>query len=160
MKTKLSVFLTVCIVLLHSLSSCSFYMKEYPKEISNKAKNLKPAEDKALVYVFRRSAMGFAVGLYVNFNGSKLAEFYPKYFYLCALEPGKYVFTGIGENEDDLVLNVEANKKYYINVAPRMGFASARVKLIPLDAEKGEKKLKKCKMLGANSQADKFLWLH
>jgi len=138
------------------LSSCST-SKLLPSDVSNSAKNLNPSEDKAIVYVFRTSSLGFAVGLDVDCNNKDLAVFYPKKFYLCVLEPGKYLFTGHGENEEELIVNIEANKKYYIEAIPQMGFLSARIELKQLDKIEGNRKVQKCKLIGMNAEAKEFL---
>ena len=93
------------------------------------------------------------MGLNVTLNNKVLGNFYPKRFYLCTLEPGKYVFTGLGENEDDLILTTEANKKYYIEVIPRMGFAVARVELNLRDQVTGNAGIQKCRMIGSTLDA-------
>jgi len=147
-----TVFLSLIII----LSSCST-SKLLPVDTSNNAKNIKSIEDKALVYVFRKSALGAAVSLRVDLNNIELAKFYPKKFYLCVLEPGKYVFTGHGENEDDIIVNVEGNKKYYIEVIPQMGWASARCKLELIDPFEGDKKVQNCKLIGLNKGAQEIL---
>lgn len=126
------------------------------RESSENAKNIQPPEGKSLVYVYRTSALGFAVGLQVDLNGNNLSYFYPKKFYLCTLEPGKYIFTGKGENEDDLILTTEPNKKYYIKVKPKMGFASARVELELNHPVKGNSDIQNCRMIGSTDNISPF----
>lgn len=125
-------------------------------ETSENAKNKQPPEGKSMVYVYRTSAMGFAVGLRVDLNNNQLGNFYPKRYYLCTLEPGKYIFTGKGENQDDLLLTTEPNKKYYIKVKPKMGFASARVGLELMHPVEGNDDVQKCKMIGSMDNISSF----
>ncbi|MEX2591739.1 MAG: DUF2846 domain-containing protein [Anditalea sp.] len=154
---KKNVVLTVLLsLIILSLSSCSS-TKVLPANVSNNAKNLNLSKDKAIVYVFRTSALGFAVGLNVDCNNSQLASFYPKKFYVSVLDPGKYVFTGRAENESDLIVNLEANKKYYIEAIPQMGFGSARIKLKQIDQIDGNSKVQKCKLIGLNDEAKELL---
>src|ERR1035437_7300162 len=102
MKQKISIILaSVFVVFL--LASCAVSSK-ISAEVSECAKNQKVPEGKSLVYVYPISSLGFAVGLNISLNSKNLARFYPKRFYLCTLDPGKYVFTGNGENEDDIIL--------------------------------------------------------
>jgi hypothetical protein len=138
------------------ITSCST-TKQLPKEVSQNAKSINSVNDQALVYIFRVSSLGALVSLRVDLNNHFLASFYPKKFYLCALEPGKYVFTGHGENSDDIIVNLEKGKKYYIEVIPQMGFSSARCKLKLLDSVKGEKDIEHCKLIGMNQSAQKLL---
>lgn len=132
------------------ISSCATSSK-ISTEVSENAKNQKVPEGKSLVYVYRISSFGFAVGLNVSLNNNMLASFYPKKFYLCTLDPGKYVFTGNGENEDDIILVIEPNKKYYIEAKPKMGWAAARIELELHDQTEGNAGVQRCKMIGSNS---------
>jgi len=155
MKTNATVSIILISIVL-ALSSCST-SKILPVDVSNSAKNLSPSGDQAIVYVFRTSSLGFAVGLDVDFNNKDLAVFYPKKFYLCVLDPGKYLFTGHGENEEELIVNVEANKKYYIEAIPQMGFLMARIDLKQHDQIEGNRKVQKCKLIGMNDKAKVLL---
>lgn len=132
------------------ISSCATSAK-ISTEVSDNAKNQKVPEGKSLVYVYRISSLGFAVGLNISLNNHMLASFYPKKFYLCTLDPGKYVFTGNGENEDDIILTIEPNKKYYIEAKPRMGWASARIELELHDQIDGNAGVQRCRMIGSNA---------
>jgi len=153
---KITLFFVLLSLAVLGLSSCSS-TKLLPVDVSNNAKNLNPSDNKALVYVFRTSSLGFAVGLNVACNNKELATFYPKKFYVCALNPGKYLFTGRGENEEELIVNIEANKKYFIEAIPQMGWASARIELKLLDQSDGNSKMQKCKLIGMNAEAKELL---
>lgn len=126
------------------------------RETSEDAKNMQPPDGKSLVYIYRTSAMGFAVGLRVDLNNNRLGDFYPKRYFLCTLDPGKYVFTGIGENQDDLILTTEPGKKYYIKVKPKMGFAIARVGLELIHPTEGNSDIQKCRMIGSMDNISPF----
>lgn len=149
MKTKLinQALIVLSVILMYSCAATS----KISTEVSENAKNQQPPEGKSLVYVYRISSLGFAVGLNVSLNNQMLGTFYPKKFYLCTLNPGKYVFTGHGENEDDIVMTVEPNKRYYIEARPKMGFATARIELELHDQVEGNQDIQKCRMIGANA---------
>ena len=134
------------------ISSCST-SRLLPTDTSNQAKSLKSIEDKALVYVFRKSAFGAAIGFRIDLNHKEFATFYPKKFYLFVLDPGTYLFTGHGENEDEIIVKVEGNKKYYVEVIPQMGLVMARCKLELTNPFEGDKKVQKCKLIGLNNEA-------
>ncbi len=138
------------------LSSCSS-KRLLPEATSHNAKNLSTIEDKAIVYVYRRSVYGAAVSLSVDLNNSHLANFYAKRFYLTVLDPGRYVFTGRCENTDDLIVNLEAGKKYYIEVTPQAGWVTARCKLSLSDPHEGKRKVQQCRLIGLNEEALKVL---
>lgn len=155
MKTtiKTAFWLSLIIVILSSCSSARLL----PAETSNSAKTLKNIEDKAVVYILRKSAFGAAVGLRVDLNNIQLAAFYPKNFYLCILEPGTYSLVGHGENKDEIVINVVKGNKYYIEVTPQMGLIMARCKIEQIDPVIGEEKLQSCKLIGMNQDAQNIL---
>jgi len=155
MKKTIS-FITLLSVIILIMNSCAS-SKLLPADVSNNAKNVVNPENKALVYVYRISTLGFAVGLSVDCNNKELTSFFPKQFYLCVLDPGKYVFTGHGENEDDVIATLEPNKKYYVEVTPQMGFVKARCKLTLVDAAEGSADIQKCKLVGMNLEAKALL---
>jgi hypothetical protein len=147
MKRKISIVVLITLAVF-VFGSCAVSSKISTQESEN-SKNISPPDGKSLVYVYRTSALGFAVGLNVSINNNMLASFYPKKFLLCTLDPGKYVFSGHGENEDDVILNVEPNKKYYIEAKPKMGFASARIELELHGQSDGNEAIQKCRMIGS-----------
>lgn len=147
MKRVILIFASFALVIF-LLSSCAVSSK-ISTEVSEKAKSQKPPEGKSLVYIYRISSLGFAVGLNVSLNDKMLGSFYPKRFYLCTLDPGKYLITGHGENEDDLILTTEPDKTYYVEARPKMGFASARIGLELRDEINGNNDVRKCKMIGS-----------
>lgn len=148
--------LTGCIILLLVACSCST-AKLLPSKISGNAKTISSPEKKALIYVYRKSSFGWLVGLKVSCNDEFLAYFYPKQFYTSIVDPGSYIFTGEAENEVELTVDIEQDKKYYIEVKPRMGLIIARCKLEVIDPRQGESRLKKCKLIGINPEVQKVL---
>lgn len=126
-------------------------------DVRNRAIALGNVEDKASVYVYRTSILGGAVGMHVDVDDVRLTTLYPKNFYLCLLEPGEYVFTGKAENKDKITVAVEAGKRYYIEIVPRVGVVTARCELKPVDAAEGQEKVSKCKLTGLNAEARKAL---
>lgn len=151
-----NIFSLSFMMLIITLASCSS-SKRFPSEVSNSAKYLNTNEEQALVYIFRISKLGALASLRVDLNNKFLANFYPNKFYLCALEAGKYLITGRGENTDDMILNIEKGKKYYIEVIPQTGWSSARCKLKLVEPDKGENSIKSCELIGMNESAQKLL---
>ena len=152
MRTK-SIFSGI-ILLSFLLVSCGVSSK-FGKEVNENAKNQLPPDGKSLVYVYRTSSFGFAIGLKVAVDNKTLASFYPKNFYLCTLDPGQYVFTGHAENKDEIIINAEPDKKYYIEVKPKMGLVIARIDLALTDEINGNKGVQKCKLVGMSNDSIK-----
>lgn len=103
-------------------------------------------EGKALVYILRPSAMGFAIGMKVTCNNKEIGKTHGKKFIYKALEPGNYMFISHAENKAELPLQLEAGKKYYIEQQVKMGIIMARSKLVKLTETVAIEKLKKCKL--------------
>ena len=145
-------FVFLFCIAIFGLYSCAT-TTNLPQQESDNAKNIITPSGKSIIYVYRISNYGYAVGLSVRCNNTDIETFFPKRFYLCVLDPGKYVFTYSGENEDDVILIAEPNKKYYIQVRAQTGWAAARCKLELTDLEKGSSDILKCKLVGMNEAA-------
>lgn len=126
---KSSLLLTFIALVLCSCAGTSKYMAASEPV-------MKPAEGKALVYVFRPSGFGFAINFQVwdgeRFIGLSQAKSYFQYM----ADPGKHTFFAIAENKAFIEADLEAGKEYYMVTAPRMGGWKARVSLVPI--KKGE----------------------
>jgi hypothetical protein len=130
---------------------------QVPAETKKKVKQLGPVADKALVYVYRKSALALAVGLHVDLNKDELDVLFPKQYYLCALDPGTYDFWGYGTMVDGLTLDVVGGQVYYIEVVPVIGFLAAECKLRQMDDKTGSTRVKACILVGMNEGAQKIV---
>ena len=155
MKRSIFFFSSLVIISLFIVSCSS--SKYLPPDVSKNAMGITNPDNKAVVYIYRISSMGFAVGLSVDINNKEVTTFFPKQFYMWVLDPGKYAFTGHGENEDDLKVTHEPQKKYYIEVTPQMGWVKARCKLESVEPSVGSTKVQKCKLVGLNTEARTLL---
>ncbi|YCH21453.1 hypothetical protein M1D96_20490 [Pseudomonas sp. D1-3] len=93
--------------------------------------------DKALVVFMRPSSLGGAVQSSVYDTRAEGNDVFAgvvssksKVAYLA--EPGEHLFMVVSENADFLAANLEAGKRYYVLVAPRMGVWRARFSLLPI----------------------------
>ena len=155
MKTLKPFFSLFAIAVVLVTASCSA-SRETASPYSEKAKSI-TAPGKAIVYVYRISSYGWAVGLPVDCNKTSLETLFPKKYYLCVLDPGKYIFTCQGENEDDIVVNAQADRTYYLELSAQMGWVQARCRLEVPEPGKAVKDLQKCKMAGMNAAARAIL---
>ena len=110
------------------------------------AKQLHASDNKAVVYIVRPSALGFAVKFTVNIDGQYIGATGGKRFIYAILDPGKHLIVSHAENKEELEVNLEANKTYYIEQIPTMGIVMARNKLKLLDEAEGLEKLERCKL--------------
>lgn len=122
---KSSLLLTFIALVLCSCAGTSRYMVASEPV-------MKPAEGKALVYVFRPSGIGFAINFQIwdgeRFIGLSQAKTYFQYM----ADPGKHTFLAIAENKAFIEADLEAGKEYYIVTNPRMGAWKARVSFEPV----------------------------
>lgn len=154
---KKLMYVTVLIGVLGLLSACGTSRAVLPSDVSNRAMSIQPVEDKALLYIYRSSQLGWAVGMRIDLDQVQQTSLYGRHFYLCALPPGSYHLKAYAENRDTMTVNVEAGKRYYVEVTPRMGIFLARCKLHAVDEDEGREKVKKCNLVGLNEEAQKML---
>jgi len=108
-------------------------------------------ENSALIYVVRPSGIGGIVRFNLFVNDPKKENMEAgftrggKYIYFY-LAPGDYTLYSVAENTADGKISVEANKIYYIQQVPSMGFLFARNQLKVLDEVEGKYSLKKCEL--------------
>lgn len=122
-----------------------------------RARTVHHGEETALVYVFREAEYVSLRGIRIEMNHTKLATLYPKRVYLCALNPGLYVFTAYAANTDHIIFNVEKGKTYYIEVISQMGFTRYRCKLVLTDPILGAQKVQRFRLAGINKEAHELL---
>jgi len=158
----------ITLLWLIQLSTCIFAQS---KNMSEKARLLKPLPGKSLVYLFQNGPYD---GLQVHINSTDSVTLFTKQFCIYSFEPGKYIFNASAYNEDNLILDVKADKKYYISFgskassdqvastilfgASNLSKGSPRVKLEVFDPEKGDKCIKKCNLLWMNTEAKKMVY--
>lgn len=113
-----------------------------------------PAKGKAVVYFTRTSSMG----MLINFNFFDKDKFIGKFHgtgyirYEC--EPGEHLFWARAENRDFITAELEADKIYFVEAEPKMGLATSRVELKPIDPKKDDKKVTRIEKLINRKEPD------
>lgn len=113
-----------------------------------------PAKGKAVVYFARTSGLGTLI----NFNFFDKDKFIGKFHgtgylrYEC--DPGEHLFWARAENRDFITAELEADKIYIVEAEPRMGIATCRVELKPVDPKKDDKKIAKIEKLVTKKEPD------
>lgn len=153
---KICILISKLWVVLLILSSCAT-TKTLPEQVTEDSKVMEVPENKALVYIYRTSKLGSAIGLKIACNETELTKLYPENFYVCILDPGQYNFVGYGENKNKISLMLEGNEKYFIEAIPRMGFFIARCKLSLTNKAEGSAQIQNCQLVGINPEAQKAL---
>jgi Protein of unknown function (DUF2846) len=129
-------------------------VKEMPAEVDSKVKSMQPPSGKSLVYVVRPTRLGKPFGGYITANDEFIGTTQGAMYVYAVLTPGEYKFKVTGhDNVSEVVVNLEADKTYYIyqSVYPAVWSGATSLELV--DKEKGRKALEECKLgdkLGKN----------
>jgi hypothetical protein len=103
---------------------------EYMRELPNTGQVARSADSATVVFI-RPSGFGGAFATTILDNkGRFLGDSMAKSYFAVTVPPGEHVFLSWAENTGPLRARVEAGKIYFIEVAPKMGFASTRVHLL------------------------------
>ena len=115
-------------------------------ESDTKAKQTTVSSGEALVYIVRPQVTGFAIRFNVDCDGNHIGTTTAKRFIYTVQKSGMHKISSHAENTDELNINLESGKIYYIEQIPTMGFAMARNVLKIIDATEGKEKLSKCSL--------------
>lgn len=125
------------------LAGCSAVGKA-PPELDVTAKELRPEEGEALVYVIRPSNLGKSVRMKVNCDGVYLGSTGGKRYIYALLEEGPHLFTSKAEKTSELPLVLEGGETCYLEQKIKMGLFKARNNLERIEDEEGARKLDGC----------------
>lgn len=114
------------------------------------ARQVKPADNMALVYVIRSSEYGGINEMTVLLNRDTMGVTYGRNYLYTIVKPGKYLVSSVSENTATMELNVEAGKTYYVKQHVKMGVMSARSRLLTVDETEGRKIMEKAKLAADN----------
>lgn len=109
-------------------------------------KSLTAPEGKALVYVVRPSKVGFLINFKVYCDNEFIGLTKGKTYIYAYIEPGQHIFMSQAENKDEVDIELEANKTYFLLQIPKMGLIKARNRIQVLDESAGRAELAKCKL--------------
>lgn len=105
----------------------------------------KPSNGKCMVYITRRESAAMLVKFSIYDGDMFLGKLGHKKYFAYECDPGEHVLIAKGENTFYVDTNLEEGKTYVIDLKVKMGIASARVSLVPIDKthKKYEKEKKK-----------------
>lgn len=83
--------------------------------------------EKARVFFYRPSSIGFAIRPGVRLNGEKVGTAEPLGFYFVDRQPGKYEVLIITETEKTLTLVLERGDVRYVRLSPQLGIFMGRI---------------------------------
>lgn len=138
-------------------SSRNLTAKQERKYQDSVAKNLKPVDGKAIVYIIRHGVMGAAIPFRLDCDSFLVGWVAAGTYLYTIIDPGSHVFKAQSENDYELPLTVEAGKIYFLDQESRMGVMYARTKLKPLNEQEGRKLLDKCHLSKHNRYPEMVL---
>lgn len=146
------------------VSGCAGPVK-HMATVSSENAVTRPDKGKALIVFQRPSKMAYAIQSSVF----EIADDAPEIVGIIAakkkmayqVEPGEHLFMVVSENADFMSAEVEADKIYYVLVAPRMGAWKARFSLGPIlgkdvDGPKNQEWLESCEWVEKAPAAEKW----
>lgn len=90
--------------------------------------------------------MGFLINFKVYCDNELIGLTKGKTYIYAYIEPGQHMFMSQAENKDELDIELEANKTYFLEQIPKMGIIKARNRIQVLTESAGRAALEKCKM--------------
>lgn len=150
MKSRWSIILLL-FLLPSILCSCAATREQMLKDTQDFLLPQPVKDNYALIYVVRPIGLGGLVRFNIFVNDPTKEDMeagYTRggkyiYFYLA---PGDYTLYSVAENTAEGKISAEANKNYYLEQIPSMGFLFARNQLKLLDEVEGKYSLKKCEL--------------
>jgi len=121
------------------------------KEMELKIKHMLPPEDKALVFVIRRSTNAKLMKVTLECNGKYIGTTKGKQFIYLILDPGSYTFVTKAKNKSCLQLDLEAGHSYFISEKINAWGIGVLTELELMEETTGRKKLKKCSLIEINN---------
>lgn len=106
-----------------------------------------PASQSAGLYIYRDSMLGAALKKTLYLDGQVIGETASKTYFYKEVAPGKHTISTESEfGNNDVSLDTEAGKNYYVNQQIKMGVVTGGAKLVMVDDEVGKKGVQACKL--------------
>jgi hypothetical protein len=120
-------------------------------EADTLAKLMKPAPDKAVIYLFRSQPVSAPWQIKVTLDGKDMGKTGADTYFRWSVEPGEHMIISYSETADGLVINAEPGHIYYVWQDIDMGFFQPRSRLRLVDRATAEIELEDCYLLEGKS---------
>lgn len=129
------------------LAGCAT-VKIAPEREDAKAKLFTPSNDKARVYIFRKSVLYLGRRIGIRIDDSNTYELTTTLTYLVYdLTPGKHKISSISIYSYDLEADFEAGKIYFVELDPQIGFPGPNARLYFVSDEEGRGGVNQCELI-------------
>lgn len=158
------IFMLACVLAIVFFYGCAGSVKNM-REIPDEQAVYTPDPDRAMIVFMRPSTFGFAIQSsvfeIVDDNPELVGIVAAKKKVAYQVEPGGHLFMVIGESADFMKADLQAGKRYYALVTPRMGMWKARFSLKPIhkddqESEKLTEWLKECHWVEKTYDSDQW----
>ena len=145
-----SVFACALLSLAAGLAGCGSAPLASPRA-DTLAKQMLPAEGKAVIYLFRNSPPSAGWTIPVTLDGKDMGKTSADTYFRWSVEPGEHIIISYTETADGLVINAEPGHIYYVWQDIDMGFFQPRSKLRLVDRTTTEIELRDSYLLEGKS---------
>lgn len=139
----------ILIISIFLFSGCVPKMTKASFEEDRLAKEFKLDVDNANLYICRNEFFGSAINMPVIVDGKFIGKTEDHSFFYLKFKPGKYNVQSITENIQNLQIEIEKNKNYFVWQEVKMGMWTADSKLHLVSEEVGKECVLSTKMLKA-----------
>lgn len=106
------------------------------------------SSDEGRIYMYRPSILGAALQPKVHLNNDIVGNAVSQGFFYVDRPAGDYTVSTSTEAKRSLSFHLEAGEEKYIRFEAKIGFLVGHIKPVLVDAEVGEKQIKKTKYIG------------
>lgn len=146
MNKKKLLVLGVILAALSVMSGCtSVPMASDEKDNAAKTFSIQPG--KSNIYVYRNESIGAGVKMEVDLDTTQIASTAANTYLLLAVSPGRHTITSHAENDDNLTVDAQPNKNYFVWQEVKMGILYARNKLHLVDEQIGKSGVGECRLI-------------
>jgi hypothetical protein len=117
------------------------------QEKDQAAKEFRPSDKQAILYVDRECPLDPETQIFVLIDGFEEGGTIPESFFKCEFEPGQHKIICRTEADTETIIQVEAGKLYFLRQESTWGFHLARCKLRQVDEQTRMKGVRKCRLL-------------
>jgi hypothetical protein len=150
MKSMTALLVLLCALILPGCATRSLA----PADTDALAKQMRPVEGKAVVYIFRNEEYSTPWPIGLTLDGKDATSTSANTYVRWVLEPGQHIIASHAENDVGLVLQAEAGRVYYVWHDVTMGYFRPRANLRLVDRTTAEVAMRTCYLL-ANAEAPK-----
>src|SRR5690349_9083275 len=131
--------------LLAALSGCARPLAD--PDTDALAKQLRPTEGKAVIYLFRNEPASAPWPISVSLDDKNMGKTGAETYFRWSVDPGQHIIVSQSEHPSELLLHTEPGRVYYVWQEVTMGILRPRTHLREVDRTTAEIALRSCYLL-------------